>query len=249
VISPASFALTTGLLLQGASGETRSEIERALNVKHLENLANQVNSDKSVSSANKVYISKNFTLRQTYLQNVKKLYDSEAEKVDFTLKNQTAQKINKWIEEKTRGLIKTMINPEIFDNKTAALLINAMYFKGEWNQSFKILPDKRDFRISATKKINIEFMRLEQEFFFGYFPDLDCKTVEIPYKNSSLSMVFVLPFEDDGLKLLEQNLTPLKLRKLLTPKKGSSKKMVDVILPRFKIESDKKLNDVAEKVS
>jgi serpin B len=246
VISPASFALATGLVLQGASGETKREIEKAFNVKQLENLANQVNSDESVKSANKVYISKNFTLQKSYLEKVKRIFDSEAEKVDFTLSNQTAQKINKWIEEKTRGLIKNLIKSESLNNKTAAMLINAIYFKGNWNKSFNVLETKEEFKVLPNKSKMINFMQIKDKFYLRSFDDLEVSVLELPYKDSSMSMVILLPFEDDGLKNLEQNLTPLKLRKLL--KTDTQKYEIEVTMPRFKIESENKLNDVAKMV-
>jgi serpin B len=43
--------------------------------------------------------------------------------------------INGWIESNTNGLIKNMIDE--LDPSTVMLLINAIYFKGQWNSQFE----------------------------------------------------------------------------------------------------------------
>ena len=60
-----SIALATGIVLQGASGETRSQIERALGDGKFESLIQLIESDSSIESANKIYVANRFSLKAT----------------------------------------------------------------------------------------------------------------------------------------------------------------------------------------
>ena len=49
---------------------------------------------------------------------------------------QTANKINDFVSDATKGLIKDLIKPSSIDGLTRMALVNAIYFKGDWELEF-----------------------------------------------------------------------------------------------------------------
>lgn len=248
VISPASFALATGLVLHGASGETRRQIENALgDSRQLQTLSSQIKNDKTIESVNKIFVSQNFLMIKKYQQKMRRIFGANAGKVDFSAREETAAKINEFISNKTHGLIKDLIKPDILDADTVAMLINAIHFKGSWTHKFKNSQRISDFFKSSDKKIKAKFMTVENEFLTGYNEDLDVEVIELPYEGSNVSMVILLPIEKEGIIALEENLTVEKLKKVLDAKNLRMQK-IRVTIPKFKIEYEKSLNEIAKKV-
>ncbi|KAH7941618.1 hypothetical protein HPB49_015530 [Dermacentor silvarum] len=73
--------------------------------------------------------------------------------------------------------------------------------------------------------------------------DLNAAAVEIPYKGGKTSMVILLPHEVDGLPQLEAALTPSKLLDIVG---GLETHVVELSLPRFKIELSVDIKNVLQ---
>jgi serpin B len=73
-----------------------------------------------------------------------------------------------------------------------------------------------------------------------YMGNSDFQAVELPYSSGGLSMVILLPRRADGCGQLEDRLTPGLLSDAL---KQMKQQRVEIFLPRFKLESNFKLND------
>ncbi|KAK5624046.1 hypothetical protein CRENBAI_019923 [Crenichthys baileyi] len=110
----------------------------------------------------------------------------------------------------------------MMNEMTRVILVNAIYFKGNWNKAFP------------------RFSTYDAEFRLN-------KILEMPYKGMELSMLIFLPkeIEDDttGLQKLESLLTYEKFMEWTQPDEMESFE-VDVMLPRFKLEETYDLNQV-----
>ena len=80
-----------------------------------------------------------------------------------------AAKINKDVSEATKGLIKKIITPDSITVDTALILINAIYFKGDWQEKFdksKTKPMK--FKVSSNKIVDYpEGMNLRKKLLYA----------------------------------------------------------------------------------
>lgn len=64
------------------------------------------------------------------------VYENEVINVDFARNGKVAKDmINAWVKQKTMGKI-TSILDDVPVPDTTAILLSALYFKGEWNQHF-----------------------------------------------------------------------------------------------------------------
>lgn len=240
VISPASIALATGLILHGVSGETHKEIERALGDEKFENLIQKMENDSSIESANKILVSLDFNIKKSYQETVERIFKSAAHPVHFR-DERTLKIINQWIEGKTKGSIKDAI--AYLDPSSVAVIINVIYFKGNWQHRFE-LDYEMDFHYSTTMKSKMQFMDLEAPLRFA---DLEkVQIIELPYENTDISLVIMLPKEIDGLKDLEEGLTVENLNTMLSKMDFSE---LVLAMPRFKIEFEIQLEEFFKKVT
>jgi serpin B len=76
--------------------------------------------------------------------------------------------------------------------------------------------------------------------------DLQSTAVELPYKDSDISMLIILPNKKTGLKELESKLKTLDLNDISSKMYSTE---VNVEIPKFKIEFEVELKEPLTKVS
>lgn len=199
-----------------------------------------------VSIANKVYVMNGFEIKQEFHEIATKSFDSDTESVNFAESDATAKNINGWVEQKTKNKIKDLIDPSLLDGLTRMVLVNAIYFKGSWAKQFnKERTEKADFWTTETDKKQVDMMFVKDHFRYGSLPELDATAIELPYANSSLSMLIILPNQKTGLSNLETALANVDLSEV---SKKLHKTEVNVYLPKFKVEYDLSLKKPLQKV-
>lgn len=87
---------------------------------------------------------------------------------------------------------------------------------------------------------------MQKRFKYGVFQDLDATAVELPYKDSDISMMVILPNSKTGLPALESKLNTINLSEL---SQNMYSEEVNVEIPKFKIEFSIELNDPLKKVN
>ncbi|XP_070509119.1 uncharacterized protein [Chironomus tepperi] len=250
IISPISIRSVLTMALFGAPGSTitRKEMINGLKYKHsdknekiaetYEKLTKSTGENGDVKIANKIYVMKKYTIKPKFQELVMKGFKSKAENIDFKKSDESAGIINKWIEGQTDNMISNLIQPDLLNNETRMILVNTVYFKGIWEYKFEALnfrnrPYKEPFYVSETESVDIEVMKLRENLFFGDFKDLDAKALRLPYKDSGIEMLVLLPNKRTGLAGLEENLTEIGVKRLWSK---MQKTKVDVQMPKFKIE-------------
>ncbi|NWT56537.1 SPB10 protein, partial [Erythrocercus mccallii] len=209
---------------------------------------NKPRSTYSLKSANRIYVEKTFLLLPTYIQLSKNYYKAEPQKVNFkTAPEQSGKEINTWVEKQTEGKIKNLLGPQDVTNSTKLILINAIYFKAEWEVKFKAEDTEvQPFRLSKNKTKPVKMMYMRKTFPVLIMATMNFKIIELPYVKRELSMFILLPddIKDNttGLEQLERELTYEKLSEWTEPKK-MTETLVDLYLPKFKMEERYDLSD------
>ncbi|KAH8352072.1 hypothetical protein KR084_001789, partial [Drosophila pseudotakahashii] len=252
ISSPLSVEIAMGLAYMGAEGKTAQEMRDVLKLsadkkevarKYKDFMTNLKGREKVaiLKLANRIYVNDRFSLVPEFNQVVKDSFKAEAEAISVTDPKKTASIINKWVKEQTRNRIKSIAEEEDINPDLIAVLLNAIYFKGQWQYQFNTSNTKKaDFRTADKQLLPVQMMSLSGTFKAKYVPDLDAKVIELPYRNSSLSMVIFLPNKVDGLPELEKKIAGFTglLRK----------QNVNLKLPKFKIEFKALLNDILKKM-
>ncbi|KAM6298923.1 leukocyte elastase inhibitor-like [Aegotheles albertisi] len=249
--SPLSISAALAMVLLGAKGDTKAQVLKALHFDEVEDTHSQfhtLTTDINRSDApyllrlaSRLFGEKSYSFLPDFLTNTRKLYGADLATVDFLQACDEARKeINQWVEEKTEGKIPNLLPEGSVNNTTKLVLVNAIYFKGNWAEKFREA-DTTDtpFRLNKSESKMVKMMYQKKKFNLGYFPEDKIRVLELPYDGEELSMLILLPddIEDDstGLQKLEKQLTLEKLQEWTSPGNLYSTD-VRVWLPKFKLE-------------
>lgn len=258
IVSPLSVSSALALLAQGAEGSTFEQLSKGLHLgndkaiaanqflEHREALENGMGESK-LSIANRIYVQHGQQFNKNFESVAVSKFKSGIEALNFADVAKSAETINHFVEKQTNGKIKDLIKPEQLDAGTRSVLVNAIYFKGEWEQPFNSeLTEKSDFYNGENETSQVDFMYMDSDFNVAHVKDLDASALELKYATSNVSFVFVLPHKRTGLSALEAKLKDYDLQKITQAfYYGRS----EIMIPKFKIEYEINLNDVLQNVS
>jgi len=245
--SPYSISTALAMTYGGARGNTARQMADVLHFPQdhqelhpafarLEALLNAVQEkgDIRLHAANSLWPQEDYPFLKEYIALVKKYYGVTVTPVDFVAAaDKAAQQINQWVAEKTNNKIKDLIQPGLLDALTRLVLVNAIYFKGNWASQFDENRTKDDtFYLLTGGTVQAPLMAQKKKFKYAEFESL--QVLELPYVGDSLSMLVLLPGEKNGLPGLEKSLTTDNLKRWTS---GLSEIEVKVFLPRFKMTS------------
>lgn len=249
MISPVSVAIALSMTYNGANGETRDAIGRTLELQDISleelNQANaaltsaleQADPSIQIGLANSLWASEDIAFKPDFIQRNRDYYRAAVEVLNFSLPG-ALERINGWVSEQTRGLIPQMLDEVTPDN--VPILINTIYFKGNWTQSFN--PEEtqqRSFQRTDGSTVEIPFMTQSGEFL--YLETEEFQGIQVPYGSGRLNMVVLLPGKNSNLEDLQRSLTPENWQYWMgefQPLSGTLQ------LPRFESEFGAELNDV-----
>ncbi|TAL78767.1 MAG: serpin family protein [Bacteroidetes bacterium] len=249
VISPLSISCALSMTINGANGTTRDAMLEALRVKGItpeiinnsyKNLSEALLSvDKRVliSFANSVWTENKFVVKKPFTDILTGFYNAESKPFDIT-DPLAPKQINTWIESKTNGLIKNMID-KLNDN-TVMLLINAIYFKGKWKSQFEkantvqrtfYTPDGRTAEVPMMKQISVFKIYTGESFVLA----------EFPYGQGNYVMDIILPDDLSGINGVIPLITDNSFKVWVNQ---MSEVKTDLTFPSFKYGYKKQLKDI-----
>ncbi|KAI1243114.1 Serpin B6, partial [Lamprotornis superbus] len=116
-------------------------------------------------------------------QSSQKSYHAGLEQMDFVNAWEDSRKqINGWVEERTEGKIQNLLAEGILNSLTRLVLVNAIYFKGNWEEQFnKQNTTERPFQINKNETRPVQMMFKEAYFNMTYIGDFQTKILELPY--------------------------------------------------------------------
>jgi serpin B len=180
--------------------------------------------------ANSIWMQKGFKFQQPFIDLLNSAYKAKLNESNFASNpDGEAKKINKWVEGKTKDKIKNLIAPGVLKSNTRMVLVNAIYFYGEWNKAFKKEDTKADdFYLSNNSTIKADFMHAEYNM--KYATDGDFELLSIPYMKGEASMLVFLPKSKTDFDKAIKSLSYEKYASLLG-KLGNNK--VNLSFPKF----------------
>lgn len=259
MFSPMSIKMALALAANGASGETQQQILNALGLSSLDEF-NSLSKDLiarysqtdilKLNIANSIWMNKDKTSQnfsEVFKKTATDFYDAEVKSIN---NSNAVKEINGWVSDKTNGKIPTIIqNADDF----WAMLINAIYFKGAWQDEFSVNATKPDqFNNADGTKITVDFMNKTK--WFPYAETKSVKMIELPYKNRvdkisedgeylgtdkyddlDVSMYLIMP-EDD--------INPEAELSAAIKDEAFKSTYIKMAMPKFKIDYSTDLNDI-----
>ena len=249
--SPYSIHTALGMTATGAKGTTRDQMVKVLHLPEDEQKAlacgdlgryyAQPRQHFELAVANAIWGQKGYGWRAEWLELQRTRFGAGLQEADFRTNPDTErQRINQWVEEKTKKRITELLKPEQIRSKTVQVLANAIFFKGKWVTQFD--PKRtRDqlFHLADDSRIQVPMMHTELRC--GYAMEKGITLIELPYKGDELSMVVILPKFPDGIPALEKQMNAETLARWLGMLKDRGS--LEVSLPRFRLETRYELPD------
>ncbi len=252
-VSPVSAGVALAMAYGGARGQTREEMGRTLgfgamapetvaaaNARLLASLRNQ--KDVQLLIANGLWAQQGVPLSPEYIANTRRDYGADAETVDFGSRA-AVDAINGWAARSTKGKIPSILTapPE---PRPVLMLANAVYFKGQWAAKFDSTKTQiRGFTRPDRSIVQRRMMTRMGEYAVRMISSQErIAVLRMPYAGNRFGMYLLLPDSGAGLagayRALE--MAPWQMAGMET--------RVHVVLPRFTIRTDLRLNDALKRL-
>ena len=255
MLSPLSASIMLTMLLNGTDGDTYAQIHEMLGYAEDQDLDAVNEAYRSLRTqllaadpavdlalANAVFTDSRFTagvpFKAPFLSRMTKAFDALVQNLDFAAPS-TLEAVNGWASDHTNGRVPKVLDE--IDPDLVMLLMNAVYFNGEWSTRFDpARTADADFKLADGTTVQVPTMTGEVRGLAvtgeGY------QAAEIPYGRGNFSMVVVVP--DAPLAAfageLRDGVWADVTRQLAEAGDWGE---VLVRLPRFEFSSDELLND------
>ena len=247
ICSPLSITYVLSMVNDGATGTTEQELEQTLGFhkggiqavndycKNLIDNLPHVDEKVQLNIANAIFVNDKYQLKKQFQQDMANYYDAKAEALDFSSPS-TLDRINGWCDEKTRGMIPTIL--ERVEPLTVSYLLNAIYFKAEWASMFEKNETREETFTTPDGETRVPLMH--QNVYMNYLRNDQYAAVSIPYGNGQWMMTVMLP--EDG-KTTDDVISSLAASGwstdfLKNPLREARRYAVDLKLPRFETAFD-----------
>jgi serpin B len=239
-ISPLSMYYALSMAANGAKGETYNAFKQTLGynsemkgmLQDIKSLYEQliVNDDKLiVEIANSLWTDQSFKVKEKYKTELTDYFYAAAQSLDFGAQ-ESVDIINDWIEDKTHGKIQNMLNAISPDE--ILFLINAIYFKGDWQYSFN-KDDNMQLAFHKEDGASTEVEFMNQRVDISYLKKGTFSAIKLPYTDTNYFMTIFLP---SGNKTTDDVLDILNSDSWNRIQSEFVKQEVSLSIPKFKFE-------------
>ena len=254
IYSPLSITYVLGMVNDAATGLTEKELEETLGFheggiqavndycKKLIDGLPKVDNKVTLNIANAIFLNKDWTLKPQFTQDMQTYYDAKAEALDFE-SSETLNHINSWCNEKTNGMIPTILDE--IDPLIMSYLLNAIYFKADWASKFDPKNTKDETFTTEDGNSSTKMTMMHQNVLINYMKNNTYSAIEMPYGNGLWNMVVMMPEEGKNTDDIINHLKMFGVYPMLYDDIDGSLDTwvfgpheVDLKLPRYETSSD-----------
>ncbi|HEY0190781.1 MAG TPA: serpin family protein [Kofleriaceae bacterium] len=256
-ISPYSVSTALGMLDAGAAGASDQELRAALHVDlpgerlHAAEGAILASLDTgrahgayTLATANRLYGQQGFPFLPSFLTLTQADYGAPLESVDFAGNSEAARaKINGWVADQTDDKIKELFSSQAISPSTVLALVNALVFKGAWQQQFDhARTETAAFTRADGSTVQATMMHKSEMIAIaaiGGDPSTHHADLlgVLPFRGKDLSMVLLVPGTPGGLPAIEAKLAAGLDLAALVDQQATSESPIEVALPKFSFTS------------
>jgi len=231
------------MVWQGAAGQTKTEMDQALALsnfkpeaagsayKELDNSIKNAAAKVALNVANSIWYAPHIQLKPQLVSINQNFYGAKLSALDFT-DPRSAGVVNSWVSDATHGKINKIVEPPL-SSRTGLILVNAIYFKGNWEHTFDDKGTKDEpFHLRDGGQKQTRMMRQTRKF--SYQEDSGFQAIRLPYVGDRLGMLIFLPATNSSPNKLLAGLDGDAWREKIMPK--FQQREGTIVLPRFKLE-------------
>lgn len=248
VLSPLSAYLCLAMLMPGANENTKAEFEKILGADwdYVSALAADIaaqlektGGSTKLDLANSIWTDDDkAVIEEEWLKTVKAYFGPDIYSADLP-SNEALKAINKWVNDKTNGMI-PKLHDDNYDKDTIMVLLNALYMKADWAHKFEGQDTyDREFTKADGSTVTVPFMNMF-EAYESYIKTEDAEGIMLPYDDGRLAFIALKPDDGDARKYAA-GLTGEKLKEAIAAAKADT--FVTVNMPKFDTEYSVYLTD------
>lgn len=234
LVSPYSAGVALSMVAEGAEGQTRTEFDEALNGSLFKAVDLGNNDTVTVKSANSVWITDNFSVRNRFVGLLEKDFGADVVNLNFA-DPATVKAINNWCSENTEGKITEIVDR--LSPSMVMMLINALYFNAPWADAF--LESNTHDGVFHTALGDVQVPMMAKTDRMNYAEYQGAQMVELPYEGERYAMYVVLPPKglslDKMISYVNENLYEQAMSMMTAQK-------VRLTMPKLKLETEMVLN-------
>lgn len=249
LISPLSASMALAMTMNGAFGDTWSQMrdmlglpslaEEEINASYQSLLELLVELDPAVETAiaNSVWTRQGFPVHAEFLDTVRESFHAEAVELDFA-NPAASERINEWVKAATRGRIEDIV-PARIPAAVVMYLINAISFKGSWTLRFDPADTRPEpFHLDDGSTRTVPLMTLQGEL--SYQETSRFQAVDLPYGGRAFAMTVLLPQYGVSVDDLATSLGEGEWKEISDSFRAADMRL---FLPRFRMAYERTLND------
>jgi serine protease inhibitor len=245
IVSPLSAGLAVSMLANGATGATRTGIEQALATGMGVDALNPANAalagalrteDVELAIANSLWARQGVPFLPSFMELNRQFYRAEVATLDFDSPD-APRRINEWASRNTNGRITEMVQGPL-DGDLIMYLMNAVYFKGRWQDEFR--PDATRPRTFHAPGGDVQRPMMSRTGSYGYLAADGIRGVRLPYRGGRFAMYVLLPDSGRSLAQLRTGLTAEAWRGM--PGRFQSRE-VRLTMPKCRMSLESRLNN------
>lgn len=246
IISPASVSTAVGFAYRGAVGDTAAQLKTVMrypfdpeqNLRASGALMATMSfsaKGRDLRTANAIWLQEGMPFNERFEQDMNAYAKAGIGRVNFQADPDGATRlVNRWVEGATSGNIAELLQPGIVTTGTRAVLVNAVWFKAEWQFPFsKEATRSEPFTAIDGTVSNTSLMH--QWGRFAAFRRDDVSVIQLPYKGGEVALVVFLPDKAGALPKFEESLTPKALSRWLADLDKTAPRETVLTLPKLKL--------------
>ena len=253
VFSPYSISLALAMTYAGARNRTETQMAQALQFDLPQEklhpafdaldlaLANagrtQGNQGQpmQLNIANSIWAEQTYSFQQAYLDLIAGNYGAGIQLADFIKNADPARRqINAWVSDKTKNRINDLLAPGTVDSSTRMVLVNAIYFKADWETQFDP-NDTRDATFTRLDGTQTQVKMMNNgELHLNYIKGDGFQAVELPYNGNTSAMEILMP-DEGNFQHVESTLNGQEINDIFNSMQPTP---VALGLPKFTFNTD-----------
>ncbi|XP_044077179.1 alpha-2-antiplasmin isoform X2 [Siniperca chuatsi] len=238
VLSPLSLAFALAQLTLGARNKTEKLLLESLNAHSLPCYHHILGGllphfrNTSLEVATRMYLRPGFEVKLSFVEDSLARYQSQP--VPLV----SVEEVNQWVENATNGHIPNFL--ESIPHDVVLMLMNAVYFKGEWQTRFDPLATSKGvFYLDNQNSVSVDMMKSAQyPLRLLDDPELEAQVASFPFKGNT-SFLIVMPLLGRGN--VSSVLPKLNISDLY--RRLPQEKTMQVNLPKVKLQYRQELQE------
>ena len=198
-----------------------------------------------LETANAMYVDEKMKMSSSFddlADRLSNTYQASLKRCDLS-SEETMNEINDWVNEKTHGLIPSILD-EPMDPSIRMTLLNAVYFKAAWVNAFeKELTDKQIFH---GKEGDTSVDMMHQQDHFEYAENDEYQMIRLPY-HGGCEMTVYLPKDSTAADKWSEKDYLYQLG-LEADKQEWDRREVSLSMPKFEMEYGNELKDILKEL-